>query len=121
MYRKRTKKQQLRGLADKLWYQKYLKGYCEVCGSSGGVLQGHHFFYRSSYGHLRYSPENHITLCRACHFLLHHQDPKAIEDQITAKRGLKWLTELKEQAYKRPPGSYQTLKYYQDIIKELEL
>ena len=37
------------------------------------------------------------------------------------KRGLKWLTELKEWAYKRPPGSYQTLKYYQDIIKELEI
>ena len=119
MYRKRTKKQQLRSEADKLWFLKYLKNCCEVCGTKG-ILQAHHFFYRSSYGHLRYLPENHITLCHACHFLLHHQDPKAIEDQITAKRGLKWLIELKEMAYKRPPGSYLTLQYYYDRIKELQ-
>ena len=119
MYRKRTKKQQLRGLADKLWYQKYLKGYCEVCGSSGGVLQGHHFFYRSSYGHLRYSPENHITLCRACHFLLHFKGNPDIQQRIIEKRGKKWYHKLRKEAFNKQKPSYQTIQYYQNIIEQL--
>ena len=114
---KRLKKRQEKE-ANKLWYLKYLKDRCEVCGN-GGILQGHHFYYRSSYGHLRYEPENHITLCKGCHFVLHHQDPHRIEDKIISNRGKKWLAKLKKMAYNKPTGTYLTIKYYQDAIEKL--
>ena len=113
-----SKKQKLRAKADKLWYSKYLKDQCEVCGAEG-TLQGHHFYYRSSYGHLRYSPENHITLCKSCHFLLHHQDPKLVEDKIIAHRGKKWLTGLKKQAQEKQKPSYQSVAYYTKVVENL--
>ena len=113
-------KQRLRKIADELWYRKYLKDRCEVCGCSNCILQGHHFFYKSSYGHLRYSKDNHITLCKSCHFLLHHQDPHRIEDKIIAVRGKKWLANLKKKAYNEPKGSYLTIKYYKDVIRDLQ-
>jgi len=76
-----TKKAKLRSQALKLWYNKYLKDACEVCGSKF-VLQGHHYFFRSSYGYLMFEKSNHITLCRKCHATLHWQDAKKIEEQI---------------------------------------
>lgn len=115
----RSKKAKLRSEADKLWFKKYLKLNCEVCGSSGGILQGHHFYYRSSYGHLRYSEDNHITLCKKCHFILHTQDPKLITDTIIMVRGKKWYNKLKQQAQNRPQGSYLTIQWYEQKLKEL--
>lgn len=114
----RTKKQRLRSQALKLWYLKYLKGYCEICGSNY-ILQGHHYFYRSTYGHLMFDKDNHITLCRKCHFKLHHQDPKKIEGYIIESRGTRWINRLKKKAFKRPTSSYQTIGYYQDTITKL--
>jgi len=114
-----TKKQRLRKQADKLWFMKYLEECCEVCGSIFG-LQGHHYFFKGSYGHLRYNKDNHITLCKKCHFVLHHQDAKKIEQQIIEKRGQDWIDWLEERAKNRPEGSYLTLKYYQDIIEQLK-
>lgn len=113
-----TKKQTLRKQADRLWFKRHLKKKCEVCGEP--AIQCHHFYYKSNYGHLRYDEDNAISLCRGCHFLLHHQDPKRIEEKIIEKRGKKWYNNLKKKAYTEPKGSYQTIKYYEDIIKELQ-
>ena len=114
----RTNKQKLRSEADRLWYVKYLKDKCEVCGSSF-ILQAHHFFYRSSYGHLRYCEENHITLCRKCHFVLHHQDPKKIEIQIIETRGKKWYNSLLKKSRDRTKSSFETIDYYQKAIEKI--
>jgi len=113
----KNKKVRLRGQADKLWFQVCLKDNCESCG--GRAIQAHHFYYKSNYGHLRYEIDNGVSLCKVCHFLLHHQDPKRIEDRIIAKRGQEWFDKLKEQAYKLPPPSYLTIDYYQRQIERL--
>lgn len=113
-----SKKVRLRRKADRLWFEKYLKDKCEICGEDK-YLQGHHFFYKGVYPHLRYSAENHITLCRRCHFILHHRDPKEITDKIIEKRGRTWYYRLKKKS-KELKASFQTIRYYEDIIKKLE-
>jgi len=114
----KTKLQKLRSQADKLWFRAYLKDSCEVCGARGKLV-GHHFYYRGSYGHLRYDKNNHTTLCRSCHFVLHSQDPKKITEKIIEKRGRKWYNDLKAKSKKRPNGSYLSTKYYEDNIIKL--
>lgn len=111
------KKKRLRREADKLWFKVCLKDSCEVCGSTDR-LQAHHFWYKGSYAHLRFDIDNGISLCQSCHFILHHQDPKKITDQIIAKRGSKWYSTLKKKALKRP-ANYQTIGYYQTTLKTL--
>jgi 5-methylcytosine-specific restriction endonuclease McrA len=108
-------KKQLRPKADKVWYLALLKPRCEVCG--GKANQVHHFFYKSQYGHLRYHPENGISLCQACHFVLHTKDPKIITDKIIEARGKRWYNRLKKEALKRPQ-SYQTISFYKEAIKK---
>ena len=114
---KRNKKQKLRGECDKLWYNKYLKPECEVCGENY-YLQGHHFYFKSSNAHLRFTPENHITLCKKCHFRLHFQDPKLVEEIIIKNRGEKWLKKLK--SIKRPKFFQQTISWYNKQIELLK-
>lgn len=111
-------KTRLKKKGDKIWFEKLLKPHCEICGKK--ALQVHHFYYKSSYGYLRYDKDNGISLCLGCHFVLHHQDPHRIEDKIIAGRGKKWLAELKKKAYNRPEGSYLTMKWVREQIKELE-
>jgi len=111
-------KSRLQHKADKLWYLKYLRPACEVCGKK--AVQVHHFYYKGSYGHLRYNKDNAISLCMSCHFILHHQDPKKIEIKIIEARGQKWYKRLQEQALNKPEGSYLTMDYYRDKIKELK-
>ena len=112
-------KAQLRRKADKLWYAKYLKEWCEVCGGNY-VLQGHHFYYKGSSGHLRYSKDNHITLCKKCHFSLHYQEPKRIEEKIIVAREQKWYQELRDKS-RETPASYQLISYYKQVIEQLTL
>ena len=113
-------KRKLQIKADKLWFNKHQEENCEVCGCSE-YLQVHHFYYKGSYSHLRYDDENAVTLCRGCHFVLHHQDPKKIEDIIIENRGQKWINRLKKKAHQRPESSYLTLKYYEEIINKLKI
>ena len=114
-----TPKQRLKSKALKLWYSKYLKDSCEICPSTF-VLQAHHFYFRSSYPQLAFSKDNHITLCRGHHFLLHTKDAKKIEEQIIEKRGKKWYNRLKKESQKPIiPGS-NNAPYLKKIIKELE-
>ena len=111
-------KKRLRDKADKLWYLKYLKEKCEVC--SAPAVQVHHYYFKSSFGHLRYNEDNGISLCQKCHYLLHTRDPKGIEDKIIKARGQKWLDRLKKKAYTKPKAGYQTIGYYKGVIEELE-
>lgn len=116
---KKPSKKYLKNKADKLWFNKHQEENCEVCGCSE-CLQVHHFYYKSSYSHLRYDDDNAITLCRKCHFKLHFRDPKEIEQEIIKNRGKKWFNRLTKRANKRPPPSYLTIEYYLDVIKELQ-
>lgn len=100
-----------------LWYKAYLKDNCEVCGGVG-TLQGHHFYYKGSFGFLRYDEDNHITLCKGCHFALHHRDPKKIEQIIIEKRGNEWLNRLREKS-KEQHFSFQTILWYNKNIERL--
>ena len=113
----KTKKAKLRSKADVLWHNKLLKENCELCGVTYG-LQVHHFFYKGSHAFLRYNLDNGITLCSREHFVLHHRDPKLITDKIIEIRGQEWYNKLKEQA-KNSPKSFQTIKYYTDLIESL--
>ena len=108
-----TNKQKLRNKADKLAYKKYLQKTCEICGKRANQL--HHYYPKSCYNHLRYTPENLISLCLSCHFRLTHQD-KRLEDKIREKRGEKWFSGLKKKAYQKPKSSYLNVKFYEDII-----
>jgi len=114
----KTKKAKKRSQADKLWYQALLKPKCEVC--EGKAIQVHHFFYKSSYGHLRYNEENGISLCQHCHFLIHTRDPKIINDKIIKARGNKWYNKLKEQALTKPKAGYQNISFYKEAINKYE-
>ena len=117
---KRTpnKKRQLANKADKLWREIVLAlhPYCEVCGKPSNT--GHHYYYRGSYAHLRYNIDNGIGLCVGCHFCLHHQDPKMIEDKIREKRGKKWVDKMRKLSEKRLK-SFQTIAYYEAILNQL--
>lgn|GEM_PF-1993920 len=117
MTKEQRLKKRLRSKADKLWFNLYLKERCEVCGSTDG-LQGHHFYYKKSYPHLRYDPDNHITLCKRCHFLLHHQDPKKIENKIIETRGKRWYNKLTKKA-QQSLSSFQTIEWYKENIERM--
>ena len=110
-----NKKQQLRKIADVLWFKAFLKPDCEICGKK--AVQVHHFFPKGQFGHLRYNVENGISLCKGCHFRLHHQDP-IIQQAIIGKRGLKWYEGLRDISREKP-ASYQSIGYYKKIINEL--
>ena len=112
-----NKKSRLMRRADRIWFEKLLKEKCEVCGKP--AIQVHHFFPKGLYGHLRYNTSNGVSLCRGCHFLIHHADPK-IRDKIIEVRGKKWYDELKEKS-KEIHISHKTIKYYEEIISKLSL
>jgi 5-methylcytosine-specific restriction endonuclease McrA len=114
----KSKKSKLQSEADRLWFNALIGPVCEVCG--GKAVQVHHFFYKGSYGHLRYNLDNGISICQRCHFLIHFKDPKIIEEKIITKRGKEWFEELKKLANKRPPNSYKTIGYYLEIINNLK-
>ena len=114
----RKNKKQLRKIADVLWFHKLLKPQCEVCNKPSQFV--HHFYYKSSFSHLRYELDNGISLCKSCHFLLHTKDPKIIESKIIEKRGQKWLKKLTKKAFQKPKPSFQTEKWYNEQIKQLQ-
>ena len=112
-------KRKLRSQADKIWYDIIIKEHpiCEGCGDEKSI-QAHHYYYKGSFGHLRYNLDNGIGLGLKCHFLLHHHDPKPIEEEIIKRRGQKWLNNLSKLSKQRPT-SFQTVKWYKDNIDEL--
>ena len=115
---KKENKKYLRNKADKLWFQKYLKSICEVCGKP--AIQCHHFYHKGNYPHLRYDKDNAISLCRACHFVLHFGGNPEIQQKIIEKRGKKWYKLLQKRAHQKPIGTFLTSQWYQGKIKELQ-
>lgn len=61
-------------------YQKYNKGYCEICGSTFQV-EIHHI----DKNHSNNYPENLISVCKSCHGGLHHNSLTILHaDEITS-------------------------------------
>ena len=112
------KKKGLKLKADRIWRDKFVGEFCEICGGTWNVT-GHHFYYKGSFAHLRYNKNNCITLCGTCHFALHHQDPKTVTDNIIRIRGEEWHEKLKKESQDRPKSSFLTLGYYQGVIEKL--
>lgn len=115
---KTPRKKTLRNKADKRWTQYHIEEnpICESCGDP--AKQVHHYYYKGSYGHLRYDDDNATSLCTRCHFLLHTQDPKTIEANIIGNRGEEWYERLTKKALARPKAGYQTVQYYKDAIEK---
>lgn len=115
-------KTRLRNKASKMWKILIIDRHgpnCELCGGNWRIT-AHHFFYKSSSGHLRYDLNNGICLCAKCHARLHFRDPKLVEGEIIKKRGKKWYNKLEKKAHDKPKSSYLTIKYYNDKIKVLQ-
>lgn len=113
------KKKRLRSKGLKLWYLKFLKPCCELCGDTY-CLQGHHYYYRSSSPQLMFSKPNHVTLCRKCHARLHFQDPKLTEKEIVKVRGKIWLNKLDKEKDVPLGSSWKTVEWYETAIKKLQ-
>jgi predicted restriction endonuclease len=118
-----NKKQRLRKKCDDLWKKIILERHnyrCEICGGNWHIT-AHHFYFKSKKGHLRNDLDNGICLCGKCHASLHWkgQDQKLVEDKIIKIRGKKWREKLRKKAEIKMPQSYETLTYYQNILKKL--
>jgi 5-methylcytosine-specific restriction endonuclease McrA len=93
------KKKEIKYL-DKLWAEKVKKraNYkCEYCGKTK-YLNAHHIYSRSNRS-VRWDVRNGICLCVGCHSFANHSAHKAPLDfveWVTARRGDKWLEELRE-------------------------
>jgi 5-methylcytosine-specific restriction endonuclease McrA len=114
-------KTKLKNEADKLFKARVIdraKGVCEVCGSTFS-LTAHHFFPRSLAGHMMYYLPNGICLCRGCHFSHHTRSDPRVHQTIIYRKGRQWYEKL-ENMKKEQHSSFKTIKYYQDIIKELK-
>lgn len=114
---KKNPKAQLRSKADQLYFKHYLQEFCEVCGKKAVHL--HHYYPKGLYSHLRYDKDNGISLCFHCHFSKTHKGDPTVHEIIRAKRGEKWYNRLKKKALTKPKPSFQTMKYYRDIIEKL--
>jgi len=112
------KKNRLKNKCDHLWFEVLLKDRCEVCGEK--AIQVHHFYKKSSYGFLRYDLDNGISLCKHCHFVLHSQDPKMIEDNIEKARGKKWREKIRNKSINRPDNFQTNMKYYEETEKKFD-
>ena len=112
-------KKHLRIIADQLWRMVGVKVWGSVCICGKQTIHGHHYYYRGSYGHLRYDLDNFVPLCNGCHFTLHFQDPKKVEERIVAFRGQKWYKRLQKKSQERPQ-SFQTVGWYKSIISQLK-
>jgi 5-methylcytosine-specific restriction endonuclease McrA len=91
---------------------------CEVCGSTFGIT-AHHYFPRSTAGHMIYLLENGVCLCRGCHFSHHTKSDPRIHNTINRQRGTKWLNKL-EAIKKEKHSSFKTVQFYQESINKLK-
>ena len=117
--KKAPSKKHLRETGDQLWRMAGVKMWGQRCICGTPAVHCHHYWYRSSVGHLRYDLDNFVPLCNSCHFLLHFRDPKLIEPKIVEARGKEWEKRLNEKA-KEKPQSYQTVGWYKSKIEELK-
>ena len=112
-------KKHLKDHADQLWKYACIRKWgqnCNVCNAPGSDV--HHFFTRHSFARLRHEIANGIILCRACHIKHHWRGDPTIQQAIIQSRGMKWYRKLEKMA-KEKFISFQTVKWYKDIIAEL--
>ena len=104
--------------ADKLWFQACVDKFgelCEYCGKP--MMQVHHFYRKSNYGHIRYSLVNGVVCCQGCHI---RADEPPFIDKIREKRGEEWYSELKDLAL-HPPSDYKnTIKWHKEQLTKLK-
>ena len=115
-------KKKLANKAEKLFKEKILElaDYkCEVCGSNFRIT-AHHFFPRSSAGHLIYYIPNGVCLCRGCHFAHHFKSDPTIHQTIVDLRGKRWYNKLLEKKREKQKSSYKTSQWIQEQIKKLQ-
>jgi len=115
------KKRRLLNNGLEIWKKKAFErdeGKCQCCGLPAN--QVHHFYYRSSRGNLILDIDNAVSLCQKCHFILHHKDPKIIEDRIVAKMPTRRYNRLKRKAEKPLIPSFKTLTWIKEQINKLK-
>jgi len=45
---------------------------CQLCGQKGIYLHPHHFKSNTDFPEIRFDPNNGITICQNCHYLIHY-------------------------------------------------
>jgi len=123
-----NKKQRLKNQADKLWHIAGIKEWGNVCFFQNSSKKakahrthtetGHHYFRKGLYSQLRYDLDNFVPVCWPCHYKMEKIDNTMLID-IRDARGKKWYLGLRKKSQKLKP-SYQTVAYYEDIIKKLQ-
>lgn len=117
----KSKKTRLVDKADALWreraYEKW-GTYCNSCGAQAG--QVHHYYGKGAYAHLRYELNNAVPICNGCHVRHHFASDPNVHHRVDKRRGVKWKEKLASLSLDRPEGTYKTIEYYENIIKQLE-
>ncbi len=115
------KKKRLRNKCDRLYQEigrmMYEDKGCLICGGEYSCL--HHMFPKSTCSALRYNIHNGIPICQKCHCRVHSSDDPTINIQIVQIRGKEWLEGL--QSVKRNDFVKTSIKYYENVLKNLEL
>jgi len=104
-----------------------MKGACEICGKSDGVLNAHHFKTRGLKGVRWYQP-NLICLCVHHHTFdfkfSAHKTPEAFKARMIELRGKEWLEDIEKRAVEHTSFKYgeleELLTRYKQKIKEME-
>jgi len=123
-------KKDLKKRADALWHLVGIKKWGNVCffHESGKEAKAHqritskchHIKPKGKYPSLRYDfKDNPLPVCWPCHYKLEKYDSSMIID-VRNKRGKTWWNRLEKKAKIDKGGSYLTISYYNDTIKELE-
>jgi len=113
------KKKKLKAEADKTWHEGVMREYGEQCTFCiNEAYCGHHFYFKGNHPEIRYYIPNGIPICQSCHFKIHQNDPKEMEDIVRIKRGKEWEADLKAQLNKPIPQT--SIAYYKNIIEELK-
>jgi len=104
--KRRKKRNPLEIKANKLWIDKCLEMWgniCTGCGCSANTF--HHFIPKSISNNLRYDVYNGVPICNRCHYIIHFSHDtlkrRALEEAIISKRGDEWLEYIKTEKPKR--------------------
>lgn len=104
-----------------------MKGACEVCGKSDGVLNAHHFKSRVYKGVRWYLP-NLICLCVHHHTFNHkfsaHRTPEAFKTKMKELKGQEWFDDIEKRAIEHTSWKLGELEdlltTYQEKVKQYE-
>ena len=118
-YQRKKKKTEREAL--KLWKSIVLERFplCVACKERRSV-DPHHYYYKSSYGFLKFDLDNGVGLCGTCHSALHFGgDPKKKTDKIDKNMPKGWKQKLKKKSQNAPQGTYKNLTWLEAQYKKL--